>query len=77
MANPNVFPSQVFPVEYWPLEYWPISSTVVVVVDTHGCVDLNDILNNDVTIADSAYYVVTLTDTGNYEVVMTDVVCPN
>ena len=76
MANPNTFPSQTFPVETWPLEYWPISSTVVVVVDTRGCVDLNDWLNSDVTIVDSTIYNVTLLDTSDGATV-TDLLCPN
>ena len=52
MSNPNVFPDATFPFEYWVIEYWPISSSAVVVVDVHGCVDLNDWLENNVTILD-------------------------
>ena len=57
MSDPNVFPDQVFPLEYWPLEYWPIS---IVVIEEHGCVDLNDWLNSDVIIGDGSVSIATL-----------------
>jgi|WetSurSiteA1Bulk_404760.scaffolds.fasta_scaffold162656_2 hypothetical protein len=60
MSQPNVFPNAVFPFEYWPLEYWPVSITAPAI---HGCVDLNDWLNSDVSILDNQTdFTITLTD---------------
>ena len=76
MSNPNTFPDATFPFEYWVLEYWPLSYTTVV-ADVHGCVDLNDWLNYDVTILDEAIHNAVLSDTSHYDVTIIDVICPN
>jgi hypothetical protein len=72
MSNPNVFPDAFFPFEYWVIEYWPVSSFIVAGV--HGCVDLNDILYNDITIEDALVNMATfLTDELLYsEVIIVD-----
>lgn len=52
MSQPNVFPNATFPFEYWSIEYWPVSIGGVVVVDTCGCLAIEDETYFDVVLLD-------------------------